>query len=563
MRHVHPDYPPRARLERVIASARVVLAAGATFAVWLDPTSPVMDPVLVGYSIHSVLVLALVWSPIRFARSWSIVVHAADLIVVSLLMFLQGPSSPFFIYFVFSVVCGALRWSLPGALWTTAAALSVYAGITMSSGLEVVLDDRFIVRCIQLSVLAAMVGYLTAYFARIQREVLGMAAWPRRMPRDANDVIEEVLERATDILAAPRVLLVWEEPEEEYLNLAWREEGRVRWARAAADAYLPIVAEGLDRENFQAADASDPNGRVRLWSRGRFRERRGAAVNDVLRARFEMRAVQSCRLDGDIVHGRVFWFNQRAMRLDDLVMGELVAMLAAARLDAAYFLSRLQESAGLRARVRVARDLHDSILQTLAGLGLQLAVARRLISADRDAAIARLDEMQRQFERVEIEMRSFIRRLRPVPADVRIDHAERFEDRCVDLQRRVEAQWAVIVELEVKLPDTTLPTELADQVFLLVQEAVLNAARHADAATIHVSVQAAKGDLRVEVSDDGKGFPFSGSYELADLNAAGTGPLTLRERVTELHGRLQLDSSDTGARVKITVPVTPAAPAVS
>jgi signal transduction histidine kinase len=557
MRRVHPDYPPRARLERVIASARVVLAAGASLIIWSETTSAAVAAVLIAYLIHSVLGAALVWSPVRFARPWSIVVvHVTDLLVVSLLLLLQGPTSPFFIYFIFSVVCGALRWQLSGALWTTAAALAVYAMVTMANGIAAV-DNRFLVRGVQLTVVAAMVGYLTAYYARIQREVLGMAAWPRRMPRDADDVIAEVLERATDILSVPRVVIVWEEPEEGYLNIAWREGGRVQWARDALDAYSPLVADSLNRENFQAADAADPDGRIRLWARGRFRERRGVAVNEALRARFDMRAVQSCRIDGDIVHGRVFWLPQRTMRLDDLVMGELVALLAAARLDAVYFLSRLQESAGLRARVRVARDLHDSVLQTLAGLGLQLAVARRLIGIDREGAARRLDEMQRQFEGVETEMRSFIRRLRPVAAEGSPAPSAPFEDRCADLQRRVEAQWAVIVDLELALSEG-LPAELVDQAFFIVQEAVLNAARHADASAIRVNVRSANGELRVEVSDDGRGFPFSGSYDLASLNAADKGPLTLRERVTELRGNLQLDSSDTGARVRITLPLAPA-----
>jgi signal transduction histidine kinase len=405
-----------------------------------------------------------------------------------------------------------------------------------------------------------MVGYLTAYYARIQREVLGMAAWPRRMPHRASDVVAEVLERAMDILAAPRVLLVWEEPEEGYLNIAWSDNGRVEWVREPTDAYYPIVVQALDRENFQVADAADPHGRIRMWSRGRFRERRGLCVNEALRERFNMRAVQSCRVDGDIVQGRIFWLHQRVTRIDDLVMGELVALLAAARLDAVYFLARLRDSAGLRERVRVARDLHDSILQTLAGLGLQVAVARQLIGRDLSAAAQRLEEVQQQFERVEIEMRSFIRRLRPIGPEVSLERAEQLERRCETLQRRVEAQWAVVVDSEFDVSAAQLPDDLTDQVFLIVQEAVLNAARHADATSIHVKVHAVGPELRVEVSDDGKGFPFSGSYDLAALNASGRGPLTLKERVAELHGELQLESGETGARVMITLPLAPALP---
>ena len=111
--------------------------SGAAAAVWLDPSSPVaLDPLLAAYLLSSVVVLALVWTPMRFARTWSLTVHAVDLIVVALFMFAEGPTSPFFIYFVFSVVSGALRWNLGGALWTTAAALSLYSAISRGSRRE-------------------------------------------------------------------------------------------------------------------------------------------------------------------------------------------------------------------------------------------------------------------------------------------------------------------------------------------------------------------------------------------------------------------------------------------
>jgi signal transduction histidine kinase len=450
-----------------------------------------------------------------------------------------------------------LRWNLSGALWTAAAALLLYAAISVAAGETPLVDDRFIIRCVQLTVIAAMVGYLTAYYTRVQREVLGLAAWPHRMPRDARDVVAEVLERATDILVAPRVLLIWEEPDEGYLNVAWRADGHVEWTHEPPGAYAPIVAEALERESFQALDVADPGARIRLWSQGRFRERQGASIHPALRDRFAMRAVQSCRLDGDIVHGRLFWLHGRAMRLDDLVIGELIALLAAARLDAVYFLARSRDSAGLRERLRVARDLHDSMLQRLAASGLQLAVARRLLGRDPDGTGKRLEDIQNQFERVEIDMRSFIRRLRPFPAEGAMRPAERLEDRCEALQRRVETQWGLPVDMRLSIVDRKIPDDLTEQVFLIVQEAVLNAARHAQASSIRVNIHAVDENLHIEIVDDGRGFPFSGSYDLAALNAMGRGPLTLRERVAELGGGLQLDSSQTGVRVVVTLPLAP------
>jgi len=211
----------------------------------------------------------------------------------------------------------------------------------------------------------------------------------------------------------------------------------------------------------------------------------------------------------------------------------------------------------VRERMRVARDLHDRILQSLAGLGLQLVVARRLMDRDSLAAVQKLDDIQQQFERVEIDMRNFIRRLRPMPTEPS-QGMERLEERCETLQRRVEMQWPVLVEMDLSIAERPMPHELADQVFLIVQEGVLNAARHADASSIRVSLQVRDEELQVEISDDGKGFPFSGSYDLAALNAMRAGPLTLKERVAELRGNLRLESSQAGTRVVVTLPLAAA-----
>ncbi len=100
---------------------------------------------------------------------------------------------------------------------------------------------------------------------------------------------------------------------------------------------------------------------------------------------------------------------------------------------------------------------------------------------------------------------------------------------------------------------------MSGQLYLIVQEAVLNAARHASATTIRASVSSDDHHVSIEVSDDGKGFPFVGSYDLATLNTLQSGPLTLKERVAELGGDLRISSGPAGADLRITVPFVPEA----
>ncbi len=82
----------------------------------------------------------------------------------------------------------------------------------------------------------------------------------------------------------------------------------------------------------------------------------------------------------------------------------------------------------------------------------------------------------------------------------------------------------------------------------------MNAARHADASAIGVVVEAGEGGLQLEIVDDGRGFPFRGTYDLNALNEMNRGPLTLKERVAELRGDLRLKSLETGSELSIRLP---------
>src|SRR5262249_10090227 len=117
-----------------------------------------------------------------------------------------------------------------------------------------------------------------------------------------------------------------------------------------------------------------------------------------------------------------------------------------------------------------------------------------------------------------------------------------------------ERQWEIKVKLQVHDGADDWPDSLANEVYRIVQEGVLNAARHADASAIGVVVASTDGGLRLEIADDGRGVPFRGTYDLNALNAMDRGPLTLKERVAELRGDLRLKSLETGSELSIRLP---------
>ena len=552
--------PPRVRVEWLIAGARVVLAFGTALAIAINPgeLGRATAYFLGWYSIYSLTLLALVWTPVRFARGWDIIVHVVDMAAFAAWFFLvDGVTNAMVVYYLFVLICATIRWQSVGTMWTAVVAVSLQGAIGLYAAplLGAPAAPRLDVatRSVYMLLIAALVAYLGTHQDRFQYEISRLASWPRRPTKDPRELVSEIIRQSSEFLRAPRTVLVWEEPGEGWVNVAWQGEYDVMWTQEPEAKYGSFVLPGLERSSFQAADAA-VDGRVILLRSSGFRRRRCRPVNEALRARFNMSAVQSWPLNGELLRGRMFCLDQVKMRLDDLILGEVVAWLAVTRLESHYWQERLRDAAALDERVRLARDLHDSLLQSQTGVALQLVAARRQL--DRDPAVGkqRLADVQQQLERDELELRTFVSRLRPAARPV-TPAAVSLAERLDELRQRVERQWEIHVRLQLDAIDG-LPDELLEGTYRLAQESVVNAARHADASIIDVRVTQSNGHLELRIADDGRGFPFQGTYDLAALNGMNEGPLTLKERVADLGGDLTLVSAESGTELLITLPLT-------
>ncbi|HEX5107658.1 MAG TPA: sensor histidine kinase [Vicinamibacterales bacterium] len=552
--------PPRVRVEWLIAAARVVLAFGTLLATAINPEAMARPTAyfLGWYSVYSLTLLALVWTPVRFARGWDIIVHVVDMAAFAAWFFLvDGVTNAMVVYYLFVLICATIRWHSVGTMWTAAAAVSLQAAIGLyvhRLGVAPTASLDVATRSVYMLLIAVLVAYLGTHQDRFQYEISRLASWPRKPTKDPRELVSEIIRQSSEFLRAPRTVLVWEEPGEGWVNVAWQGEYDVMWTQEPEATYGSFVLPGLEPASFQADDAA-VEGRVMLLRSSGFRRRRCRPVNEALRARFNMSAVQSWPLNGELLRGRMFCLDQVRMRLDDLILGEVVAWLAVTRLESHYWQERLREAAALDERVRLARDLHDSLLQSQTGVALQLVAARRQL--DRDPAVGkqRLADVQQQLEQDELELRSFVSRLRPANRPVGRPAAVSLAERLDELRQRVERQWEIHVRLQLDAIDG-LPDELLEGTYRLAQESVVNAARHADASVIDVQVTRADGHLQLRIVDDGRGFPFQGTYDLAALNGMNQGPLTLKERVADLGGALTLVSAESGTELLITLPLT-------
>ena len=251
--------PSLIRAERLIAICRVVLAACTLLVVLLDPSQPAKYAstayaLLATYVVYALLVAFLVWGSDAPLGRQDVIMHAFDLAAFSLFMyFTEGPTGPFFLYFIFLLLVATLRWQWRGTLWTAVAGLATFVG--MGAYAADVLHDPafglvpFIIRGVYLAVVAILVGYLVGYLGareqRVSSETSMLAAWPRAFPREAQTLVSEVLEHAAGILRSPRVLLAWQVEEDPRSHLAFWPHGELHWTRDTPATFQPLVAEPL------------------------------------------------------------------------------------------------------------------------------------------------------------------------------------------------------------------------------------------------------------------------------------------------------------------------------
>jgi signal transduction histidine kinase len=558
--------PHQSRIEQLIAITRVVMAVIALVAIWLDPSQParygrVAYVSLTCYLVYALALVLLAWQAVVSLRRLRFATHVLDLAYFSLLIYLtEGPATttPFFVYFVFSLVCATLRWQWHGTLWTAVAALTMFIGMGVY-GATVLRDPAFelhsiVIRAVYLAVAAALLSYLGAHKRRVDNNMTQLAAWPRGTFRELSALTQNELARAAKLLQAPRVLMFWEEPEEPWIHLAVWSHDTFHLSREPPDTFDCLVAEPFIEASFFSPDVRLPFSRVVYRTADGLLSRDGAPLHPTVQTRFAIGPVLSPRLHGATFEGRLFFLDMRRLTPDELVLGDIVAHQVVADLDQFYLSRRLQQAAVTEERLRLARNLHDGLLQSLTGMSLQMAAVRRLLEENLHAAQDHLLEIQCLIAEEQRDLRFLVRELKSATLDAaRADFS--LITRLEAVSEQIEHQWGLRVELDVKLSEPQLPTEVTPEIYYIVHEALVNAARHARATTVCAEIERQNDEVRITVADNGRGFPFRGRYTLPTLMSLQLGPVMLRDRVASLGGTFALDSTATGSCLLICLPL--------
>lgn len=355
--------------------------------------------------------------------------------------------------------------------------------------------------------------------------------WPRGLALDQRAMVRQILHACRVIFNAPRAVLAWEEREEPWLLISSLSEERFRWTEEEPERYLPMV----DAAVADVAFHSDP-----------------APIHDRFRAAFGLRHVISAPIRGEAVQGRIFIADPLEVNEYSLVVAETVALLVGQTLDYSSSIRTTSRDAVQEERVRVARDLHDGLLQSFTGVVLQLETIHSLVETQPAEARRMITDIEGVIMADQRELRSYVEQLGPRR---RIDVPFDFQSRMEELQSRFEKQWGIGVAFEIQSIDPLVAKSLGPETFRIIQEAVTNSAKHGSASHVRVRLSSGESKMHIEVVDDGSGFPFHGRMTLAAIRESGVGPAMLAERVAALNGDLVVESSGSGAKVEISVPL--------
>ena len=287
-------------------------------------------------------------------------------------------------------------------------------------------------------------------------------------------------------------------------------------------------------------------------------DRRGAALlaAGFLAAFFAVISLQAGTVDGP-------WFHESVSRFAALIvvpvlvvvvvqyLSELSQTLREQREQARAALAenvRLQrereELAAQEERSRIAREIHDGIAQSIYMLTLNLEKAAEVASNEPGLA-RRLADLVGLAKEALLEVRYYIFDLKPLlSGDVGLSATIRSQ------VQEFSAVSGLPVQLAVEGEERPLPLALSTSLYRIAQEALANVYRHAEASNILVRLTYGVDSVSLEVEDDGRGF------EVASAGKGGRGLSSMRQRIQELGGRLDIASAlGNGASLRVTLPI--------
>ncbi|WP_169989031.1 GAF domain-containing sensor histidine kinase [Microbispora sp. H10836] len=247
-------------------------------------------------------------------------------------------------------------------------------------------------------------------------------------------------------------------------------------------------------------------------------------------------------------------FFNPSQHVTDEVLAFLSTMAdqASLAIDYAELLERQRQDAGRAERQRLARELHDSVVQQVFSIGMQTEALKLLSNRGGQPSWARVAPVAQELEDITRsvlqDLRGLIAQLHPAPLA-----ANGLSRALTDLVLATQRRSCVQVALDCPTKFDKLPEDLAEDVYFVIAEALHNAVKHAAARSVTITIRRGPQEqLVADVVDDGRGFPATSGEE------GGYGLTSMRERAKTWRGELIIGPGDrSGTAVRLLIPAAP------
>lgn len=534
--------------ERLISLCRLVFAGFAFVAIYLDPTRPARNidetyAVLFGYLVYS-LILSLISPRLLAWDPRGLLIHTTDIITVGVLVHLTGgPDSPFFTFWTFTLLTATMRWSWRGSL-ITAAILTLQLIVVSWDDFEMSFTqdselNRLILRIGYILVAAAMLGYFGAYRERTRSRLSRLARWPpEAIAHEDDPPLANSLQHAAEVLGASRVLALMQEHDGQSGRLAYWIDTSWGFVDIPDMSAWPADLAQRDRAFFTSVDLR----KAQLLAQSLQKLLPPPPITSDSIASREFTSYCTAPFSSLHYHGSVFVLDPRYRNEDILSLTQIVAARIASDLERFSLIGDLAAAVIARERIRLSRDMHDSVLQDLAAANLQIqAVASQLPLDTRQ----QLGEVSWLLQNQQRRIRRFIESARPKRVVTRL----KLEDHLQDFLKTLGRQWKCGLELDLKPTDLEVESGVSADICQIISEATANAVRHGNANRIVVEVRRLDDNVHMRVRDNGNGL------EANKQLAMESEPYSLKERVKALGGRMSFVSSNRGIDLSIEFPL--------
>ena len=574
---IDSNQPLDARGERALALARAFIAVSALVAlyVWRDASVARTDlarVVLPAYVVIALVTLIQVQVKRQISMVHAVVLHIVDLgIAAAATAPAQGGvSSPFFVLLLFTLLSAAYRWGFAETVVTACAAvvLLIVSAVatsahpaTLSSFLAIAEPERLMMRSSFLLVSGALVGYIAQSEKRLRSEAMLIGSFVGHADaRGLKKTLTALLDAALNVFEAQRAVLIIHERASDQV---------FQWEATLGNGPLSARCTQLDREQlptFLFAPAvsaahvvrrdADRFDIIAIDREGNRLARPSAAfAQRCLAAVGPFRALIAASVDfGDEWSGRLFLGDPVVgmRRLSTLEFIQRLLRQVAPAAHNVFLMHRLRTMAGQLERARLARELHDGVIQSVTGVEMQIEALSLGLAKTWPPVVKELKRLDGILRQEVAKLRDKMYLMRPI--DVGPDQLVAALDEFV---QRFQRETGITAHFVSQLDRVALAPRACREVAQILSEALINVRRHSGARNVFVRLDTEERACRLSIDDDGCGFPFAGRLTQADLERARKGPSMIRERVRLIGGELTIESDPGhGTRLEIAVPLS-------